>query len=237
MTAPHCILFSPHCDDAAYSLGGSLLADLLGIIHVVSLFTLTDYWIWESASVEDVTAYRKSEEKEAIGPYVNWLDWEDLPDAVCRNRGLFARLERRLYNRFARTVHKAVRRRIDESACDLALFPAGTGMHPDHILLAKVGLELAKTRMPVLFYLDQPYGSRVFQPCDLRGPLAGQASEFKLLRGAAVAEKERLVYSYRSQVNEPLLQDILGHYRTVGGEILMARTNEAPLLDRFPFRA
>lgn len=237
MTGSRCILFSPHCDDAAYSLGGSLLRGLLGPVHVVNLFTRTNFWIWGADSVEEVTACRRSEEERALGPLVERLDWENLPDVVLRDNGLLARLRRRLRDRFAKTVIETVLRRIDAGPCDVALFPAGAGSHPDHTLLAATGLKLAERGLPVLFYLDQPYGAGVFRPSELEGPLAGQASRFKVLRGAEPAEKERLIYSYQSQVHEQVLQDILRHYRTVEGEILMAHPSEAQLLDRFPFPA
>lgn len=233
MTEARCILFSPHCDDAGYSLGGSLLRGSLGPVHIVNMFTRTNFWIWDAGSVEEVTAHRKSEEKKALGQIVDKLDWEDLPDVILRHKGLLARLRRMFRDPFAETVLETVRRSIAAHPYDVALFPAGAGQHPDHILLAGIGLNLADSGIPVLFYLDQPYGADVFQPGELKGPLAGEVCEFRLLRGAEPAEKERLIYSYRSQVYEEPLQNILRHYRMMGGEILMARQGETPLLGRF----
>jgi LmbE family N-acetylglucosaminyl deacetylase len=230
MTKARRIVFSPHCDDAAYSLGGGLLRGSLGLVHIVNMFTLTYSWVWNAAGVEEVTAHRKSEEEQALAALVGTLNWEDLPDVILRDKGLLARLWRRFRDRRAEAVLEAVLHHIDAGPCDVALFPAGEGDHPDHILLAGIGLKLADSGIPVLFYLDQPYGADVFRPGELKGPLAGEVLEFRLLRGAEPAEKERLIYSYRSQVYEEPLQNILRHYRMAGGEILMARQGETPLL-------
>ena len=63
------IIISPHCDDAAFSLGGCLIGGLLGDVEVVNIFTVTDYTKVGDGTVEAVTALRKHEDRTALAPY------------------------------------------------------------------------------------------------------------------------------------------------------------------------
>ena len=166
---------SPHLDDAAFSVGGTLaaLADAGHEVTVLTCFT---------RSVPDPTGFALAcQTDKGLGPEVDYLAVRraedraamavlgaapvhlDLAEAPHRGyesaAGLFAGVHS------GDDVWRAVRAHLEERDADLWLAPQGLGGHVDHlqVLRAVAGLD-----RPVLWWRDSPYVLR--DPAAVPGP-------------------------------------------------------------------
>ena len=166
---------SPHLDDAAFSVGGTLaaLADAGHEVTVVTCFT---------RSVPDPTGFALAcQTDKGLGPEVDYLAVRreedraalavlgalplhlDLAEAPHRGYGSAAELFAGMHD--GDDVWRALAGLLGELSADLWLAPQGLGGHVDHlqVLRAVAGLD-----RPVLWWRDSPYVLR--DPDALPGP-------------------------------------------------------------------
>lgn len=206
------IVFSPHIDDAAFSLGAAMArAAAAGEkVVVVNVFT----WYAQSAAnrlrqQEDVAAML------AIGPGVDarQLGFEDAPlrkeharHGLYRHGGLLAE-DHAIVDR----VSMAFKPFEDAGIC---FVPLAVGDHVDHLVLLHAALRVLRPAA-MCFYEDLPYAGRL-------EPAAGDAAAARAhALGAARLEhrvlpfttesaraKEAIVRAYASQLDDETLEGI-----------------------------
>ena len=160
------VIFSPHADDAALSLGGVIQKKVLKQpVTLVTIFGRSNY-LREGAFQKEwreVTSHRMAEDRafaSAAG-----LRWEfiQLPEA-----GL--RLEPTFESIFSDKSHTetpepvglraALREALDVMCPKILFVPLGLGWHHDHLLVRNVARELANQRSILTVYFeDLPYAA------------------------------------------------------------------------------
>ncbi len=213
------VIISPHIDDAFFSLGGLLIKCSSKPQKVVDVFSISDFTMRGRKGVKEVTAIRrKEEEKNAkeVGAKVDFLPFRD-----GSADGSKAYTE----------IYAAIKKYLKEGR--RVFFPLGIGGHGDHVLLARIGIGLAKEEKGgnVYFYEDLPYaikgtklfsvmsgivntnGSKVFpvlNPRKSRGALEPEYISF------SCARKIALCRTYESQTDWRILAAIRAHGRMLG---------------------
>lgn len=195
-------IFSPHIDDAVFSLGGSIRNWREKGIHVKvhNIFTVSDWIAPDSISgmdrnlgLKEVTALRRNEEA-LVGEDLNFEFnfWEFL--------------ERPLRKAFSEQDNDKMKAEIHEriSSClnseDQFFFPIGIE-HEDHILINELAGNFINKSFNICFYEDMPYVS--WGGFDYR-----EAFELQLVDKVPVIEtidynrKIKVLRKYSSQVRE-----------------------------------
>jgi LmbE family N-acetylglucosaminyl deacetylase len=224
-------VLSPHSDDAALSLGGTLsLAALQGLdCSILTLFSRSRRTRTGGIEADEarVTAMRKAEDRAFAdlvgGAQCAWCDLPDpsvrLPEA--REQWYAPRpLSEQEYG-YVSDVVEFVRAHSD--GC-LILAPAGLGANRDHLIVRAAALEMGRAAgHAVMLYEDLPYAARV-RGRDLNGGIAdladreGMGVEARTVSHASLyMRKRRALMTYRSQINRDIMNRVLCHSLRVGG--------------------
>lgn len=234
MTAtPRTLILSPHCDDIALSVGGSLLdharalAPVTGlVIFSTSPFTLDKV---HNQHVAEVTAYRAAEEARAATILGYDLVLAGLEEALLRLPG--GRSADPLQDPAFGDILDRVRREAENGTIRI-LGPAGIGGHPDHRVVRAVMDQLASEGLAatMLLYEDLPYMAeigretrRVVLDRLLESGLTPWKAPGRRLEGKLAAMRE-----YRSQLSLKHFQDVAGYHRLLHGERIWSYRPERP---------
>ena len=220
------VVFSPHRDDAAFSLGLSIESWLEAghRVQVLNCFTQCAYAPFSDADslhandrVSFVSAVRKREDAawaKLLGGKLQMTDL-DLLDAplrlACEVDEVFSlpiRAGDRAVSRVGGAIAKLAR---TGAANELAIvLPLAIGGHIDHRVTRQAGMEaLAKSSLPVAFYEDLPYAARpgaaeqIFAAAESTGFALEScfADEPQTDSAPAVTRKRRMADAYDSQVD------------------------------------
>ena len=141
------IIFSPHIDDAFFSLGGSILKwkSEGEEVVVVDVFSKSNFTFEGLKEVDEVTQLRKQEELKNIevsGSKVNFIDF---PEALLRGHNLGESYPQGVIDEDLVYIEK-IKEVILEYDCEgnELYFPLAVGNHTDHQLVHKVALELVE---------------------------------------------------------------------------------------------
>jgi LmbE family N-acetylglucosaminyl deacetylase len=162
------VIFSPHSDDAAFSVAGHMfhLSGAGKEFCLLTCFSISAFT--QSAAHGDAgstTELRKREDSSyagTLGPRCK-AAWLDLPDAPLRGYNLrevcqageFTAEERILACRLRDHLLSGILPRGS-----VVFAPLGIGGHIDHRLVHEAAVELAKLEcFPVVFYEDMPYAA------------------------------------------------------------------------------
>jgi len=167
------VIFSPHCDDAYLSLGGSILLwrDAEEEVRIVNCFSKSGasrhITVTKGKVVDLITHTRALEETVnalSVGAQVEFLG---LPESQLRGYTNTVGEAKGLRGRFAPKIDDSwippkLEDAIMKHAPDNHLyFPLGLGNHHDHVLVAKAGKEAnAMEKNSVTFYEDLPYAAQ-----------------------------------------------------------------------------
>jgi LmbE family N-acetylglucosaminyl deacetylase len=222
-------VLSPHSDDAALSLGGTLaLAARQGLdCRLVTLFSRSRRT--RSGGIEldetSVTAMRKEEDR-AFTSLLGDAEcfWCDLPDPSVRlpdSREHW--YEPRPFSDrecgYVDDVTEFTRRHSDGR---LILAPAGLGANRDHLIVRAAALRLAHAGHRVILYEDLPYASRIRRRVLVEVLAEFAAGEGMTAEARAVSHallcvrKRRALLAYRSQVNRDIVDRVLLYSLRVG---------------------
>jgi LmbE family N-acetylglucosaminyl deacetylase len=221
---------SPHPDDAALSLGASLLRFRGFETTVWNVFSCQSYSLID----RDATRAREQileEEREAAAALGVRVVMGGFPEAELRG---YARLSNRL-GHDQRTpaarpgerdvldrVTAALGRLIDELDPDGVGAPLGIGGHIDHLLAREavlIALCATETTRTVFFYEELPYA---LNPSWIDGPRAElEARGVRLAERLVHAsrfldEKQRVLQVYRSQLRGRDVRQVIAHARSLG---------------------
>lgn len=160
------IILSPHCDDAAFSLGASIIDSKFENILILTIFSKSTCTANNlNNEIEEVTKMRKKEDQAFFSSCkseveLSYLDLLDAPirlnireEDVCSyikmnsNKLLQNEIEHKIYNYL-----------IDNS---LILSPLGLGNHIDHLIVREIAFRLLKDNYNVGFYEDLPYAGTI----------------------------------------------------------------------------
>lgn len=160
------LVFSPHLDDAVYSLGGTMLAERRERrrVLVVTVFGHGHDVAPPGTGPYDDYAAREAEDRAAMAALdVDYL-WLNLPELLFRRVGLGDRLAQLVphatftgtaaFTDTQRAMLAAVARHADDGT--RIYLPLAVGAHPDHRLVYEAGRSGLPGR-DVRFYEDVPY--------------------------------------------------------------------------------
>lgn len=158
-------IFSPHCDDAALSLGSSILNKILkGNIKVITIFNISDYNIIEGngGEVEKMTKLREDEEKKVMNILRVKNEFWDYKEFPLRAKKTSDKLFNENYcpkkDHLFKEIYKKIEGICSKNKSAIFLFPMGIGFHSDHSFLKEIGITLLnKKGFKIYFYEDQPY--------------------------------------------------------------------------------
>jgi LmbE family N-acetylglucosaminyl deacetylase len=157
------ILFSPHSDDIAYSLGGTLLLDYFENPLMVTVFTRSTFSPRIKLSSEaEITSKRKKEDEafaETVGLSLKTLHFPEPPlRGLDTNEKIFT--SKATSDPIFEEVYDAIYDIISSFPGTLVVSPLALGNHIDHqIVLLSCIKACEDLGNPILFYEDLPYVS------------------------------------------------------------------------------
>jgi len=161
------IIFSPHCDDVALSLGGAIQNELIERdIFVYDIFSTSNYTIMQqgTGNPKEVTKVRNDEERRVMELLRADFELWGYPEALLREdyTGLDKIFDSEGKPKSDR-LYKEIKSRIN-GICESnpnanIFFPIGLGYHIDHLIVASIGLDILRRspRLKAYLYEDQPY--------------------------------------------------------------------------------
>ena len=233
MSSVQTIIFSPHLDDAVFSLGGTLIIGALGTVRVVNIYTTSRYSVSGNLDPASVTETRMAEDRTAmamLGIEAEYWGFEDTtmkqqrypdeasyldPNADPLRDDSWGEVFERINATFARFPQA------------LFLAPLGIGHHIEHRIVAQCCLPHGNRGPVVGFYEDGTYfrDQAYSRQC---------AAEFGLAESVTIAgpeydRKARLIDIYASQLDASIRQNIRIAFHRNSGESIWTWSN---LIDR-----
>ncbi|PIN81302.1 hypothetical protein COV11_02235 [Candidatus Woesearchaeota archaeon CG10_big_fil_rev_8_21_14_0_10_30_7] len=158
------IIFSPHSDDIALSLGGAIVNGILGNnVTVYNVFSLSNYTVLnkETGDEQIVTKIRKAEEKIAMIKMGIKIIFLNYPEPSLRGEKTFLKTNDNIAkNNFFIKLKNKISGILNKNKNAHFLFPLGIGKHRDHFILREIALNLINKNKTILFYEDQPYAGK-----------------------------------------------------------------------------
>lgn len=161
------VIFSPHCDDAALSLGGAIKNDLVERdICIYDIFSVSNYTIMQqgTGNPEEVTKIRNEEERRVMELLGADFELWGYPEPLLRNGythldNIFDPEGKPKSDKLYTEIESKVRSICESNPTANIFFPMGLGYHIDHLIVASIGLNILRKHpnLKVYFYEDQPY--------------------------------------------------------------------------------
>lgn len=213
------LILSPHCDDAALAMGGTIqtLCCRSVNVHILTCFSYSAYSIYSNLSnTTAVSELRQSEDREmayrvdGLTPKLQYLHLPDAPLRRGRNQGnLYDNQMLQQEEKLVNIIVDKINRLSDSGS--VFFVPIGIGGHVDHIICRKASERSKLTTDERIYYEDQPYtaisGIEVWRDA-IRG-----MSSFKV--NFRVYKKEHLIDCYNSQIYPSDRQSILNYSRSL----------------------
>lgn len=158
------ILISPHSDDVAYSLGGTLLQNFfIRPILMVTIFTKSNYSpcikISDPELISKVRHLEDVEFADKLEINFHSLNFNEPPLRGYSNLDIFAN-NNPTSDPIYPEVHNTLSKLIKSYQCDLIVSPMGLGNHIDHIMLCHICNRIAEeNNIRIIFYEDLQYAS------------------------------------------------------------------------------
>ncbi len=207
------LIFSPHCDDVAFSLGGSIINNFLKNIIVCTIYTKTNYYLNKSEKIKNVTKTRLNEEIKVfrnLGISYTFLNFNDSEgrEYFSENEYISPSNNPKKDSSFIRVKNK-IYQIVNKKKDKILLFPLGIGYHVDHRILFEIGKELSKKGHFVLFYEDVGY--KMTEKNDLiqtyvRENFPQLASRTFFFNN--VEDKIKLCEEYKTQISKEIINNI-----------------------------
>ena len=158
------IFFSPHSDDIALSIGGSIGLNKFHLPYtLVTIFGLTTFLgVHGIKNREEATIMRKAEDESFAQAINAKLFYFEFPDVLLRNDNNVEDVSTKsmITKDQILQIRNNCSIKIKKVNPELILIPAGIGNHFDHILLKDIIIDITKNmEISVNMYEDQPYTS------------------------------------------------------------------------------
>jgi LmbE family N-acetylglucosaminyl deacetylase len=208
------LLLSPHPDDVAWSLGGTLAR--LGAagteVWTLTFFTRSVYapGSW-ATDIDQVTAVRAAEERAWAAAHGVRLLRGDLPDSGLRGYDDLTELGAVPEPEVVAAAGRLLAGVVDRSGADAVLVPGSRGGHVDHAAV-RLAAAARPDGPPVLHYDDLPYAVQL--------PPPGGGHQVLVDLAELWPAKEAGMRHFPSQCWEETLPIVRAYAATVGGERL-----------------
>jgi hypothetical protein len=225
---PAHVIVSPHLDDAALSLGASLLAGPARSWLVLDVFSRGGWWRLDRWDGHLLQATRRQEEQTmARLSGARLLDC-DLPEALLRGHDFNAVFSTDAGAEGPAGADREAAARIEAEVAGLAArwggarwyLPLGAGDHRDHRICRDAALRALRGREGrIAFYEDQPYAANQGGQPDFGGAVPGLRLVPRLQEGTAeqMRWKLELLRVYWSQFTQHEIEQIARYARRIGG--------------------
>ncbi len=227
-------ILSPHIDDAAFGLTltiSKLIANKVPVT-IINCFTVTRWTgVFVSRDIEVVSRLRKEEDAEynnLFNSQINIINL-DLLDAPLRNGYIFQNQpfqqnELDLIDNLGKLLEQHI-------VGGILLCPLAIGKHIDHVICTEAVIKLYKKTV-VIFFEDLPYAQRIGEDQihrhihDLEQQLGVQLRNYTGGLENAIIDKDKAIRVYKSQLNEEICSEIIGHMSMLRGERVWGEEKE-----------
>ena len=230
-------ILSPHIDDAGYCLALTIAQCVKNNIPVtvINCFTVTKWAIvFISKDVNEISSLRKKEDAafyHCFNAPINIVNLE-LTDAPLRN-GYIWKFQPLQQDEFQ--LVEELKNYLEKNVEDFLLCPLGIGNHIDHAICREAVLQLYQNSK-VLFFEDLPYANRISEAeifshlheLEIRLNVS-LFNQINSLKNCAI-NKEEVIRLYKSQLNDEICSEIIGHMNLLSGERIWG---EAKVLEEF----
>lgn len=159
------ILFSPHSDDIAYSLGGTILSDYFKDPLIITVFTKSTFSprIKLNSQAEISLIRRKEDESFAkkVGALLDVLHYSEPPlRGLTTNKEIFnsKASSDSIFDQIYESIYDIIRSYPDA----VIVSPLGLGNHIDHQIVLQCCIKACdKLGNKIMFYEDIPYVSKL----------------------------------------------------------------------------
>lgn len=225
---PQIIILSPHIDDAAFGLTLTIekLINNKVPLTIINCFTVTRWTgVFVSRDIEVVSRLRKEEDKEynkLFNSQINVINL-DLLDAPLRNGYIF---QNQPFQQNELELIEDLQKLLEQHMLDaILLCPLAIGNHIDHAICREAVVKLYR-KFNIVFFEDLPYAQRIGEDQirrhvhDLERQLDIEFTNYTSRSENSVIDKNQAIRVYKSQLNEEICSEIVGHMNALGGERL-----------------
>lgn len=217
------LIISPHPDDLAFSIGGTILKGRRSTGKLaVTVFTRSSYGPFgcEGLSTEQISARRRDEDRrffKTVGiPYVHL----DFPDTTLRGYPNFESArekERASDDPIFPTVRDTLRNLAELIGVESVILPLGVGNHIDH-LISRDALRFPKQGWNYIYYEDVPYttGFSLTEIDELARRVDAELRPFYTRIRDVISIKMRNLRLYASQVGKEEINLAMAHCKRLG---------------------
>lgn len=222
--APANVVVSPHLDDAALSLGATMLDGPAGSWLVLDVFSRPAWWRLKRWDRELMLRVRRQEEQCMARLAGARLVDCDLPEALLRGHDFDAAFSGGL-NAADGEAAARIEAEVDRLAARWGgarwYLPLGLGGHRDHRICRDAALRVllrAGREAAIAFYEDQPYAAAMGGAPDFAKALPGHQLVPEVQAGAARQMRWKLELGgvYWSQITRRQLQRLEHYARRIG---------------------
>lgn len=220
------IIISPHCDDAALSLGGALINKMLTPKVVINVFSKTNWTILGTNDVNQITQLRVKEDTQVFDVLKIETKYLGLNDASLRKgyKGIGDKYLDKTLDAMVDPIWNKLVKLIDEllkkySEIDNWFFPLGLGGNIDHRILREVAIRNKRliNLKNVYFYEDVGYddteSEKEIQKVVKNIPLFLKPEKFSYDN---IELKLDLINHYSSQIDANMLSQVKRTYMKRG---------------------
>ena len=219
------IIFSPHCDDAFFSLGGAILQGSLKPAIIYNFFCQTNWTIRSIGQVNKITQIRIKEDQRlyhALNCQTYYLMLEDACLRIPKNDDDTQYLDPYLIPQqqaIWQTIKNIVKNIVSTYTDSRLFFPLGLGNHIDHRLIFEAGKQYCHNPN-VYFYEDTPYDQTLNNQVIKKHLINNHLNVIsQTLKISLLEQKISLAKKYyKSQINSQVYHDIQTIGINRGGE-------------------
>lgn len=225
------LLLSPHPDDIAYSLGGTVLKGYIKEGVLVTIFQRSSHVpnIHPSASLEEGSAIRYQEDKayaEEVGLAYQGLGLKEAMDRGYQDFAAICREDNYLTDASIKDNICMIQSFLEQQAVSTLWVPLSIGYHIDHVIVNRSVLDWeTKKKLEIIFYEDIPYAAYVNHD-EIHSWITehiGPVEEEWIDIGAEFQEKLRNIEIYKSQLNEQDRAGLVSHAKRLVPGFTMER--------------
>lgn len=220
------IVFSPHLDDAVFSLGAGLYNHAFGFSKVINIYTKSRYTIDSIKEEYSITSQRLYEDRitmTALGLDSEYWGFKDssLKTYLYPNEDSYLDPYANIHDDESwEYVSLKIKKLIKDNPNSFFLSPVGMGNHIEHRIISNICRSCIGFA-DILFYEDATY--YVDKDQALRMLAGSPVNTCVVLLNDNFQEKKKFLEFYESQINEQVLMNIEKMFTITGGESLWGK--------------